>query len=325
MPNTMSCVGTAPGAPLEGDRMLLADSMSTCASICASMESGTCTAIWSPSKSALNAVQTSGWISIALPSTRIGSNAWMPSRWSVGARFRSTGCSLMTSSRMSPTSGRSFSTNFFAALIEDAMPRSSSLRRVKGCLNQPLVFGDVASGLLEVDEPLERLVRVEATGVGVVEIRRRKAPAVEGHERPELRRDDRDDLEDHPVGLVARLEERLDDLQALDDLLPLLHRRLAEHLGPEVARERVELHVAPELAGRLRAHPHRQAVGAALLRELARLVHREQVLLLHALDLRVQDHVLLEVQDLLQLAAGHVENLAAPPPHPLYQPPLRHP
>jgi hypothetical protein len=28
-----------------------------------------CTAIWSPSKSALNAVQTNGWILIALPST----------------------------------------------------------------------------------------------------------------------------------------------------------------------------------------------------------------------------------------------------------------
>ena len=48
------------------------------ASICASGDSGTCTAIWSPSKSALNAVQTSGWILIALPSTSTGSKAWMP-------------------------------------------------------------------------------------------------------------------------------------------------------------------------------------------------------------------------------------------------------
>src|SRR5256886_13273972 len=62
--------------------MLLDDSISTCASSCASIDRGTCTAIWSPSKSALKAVQTSGWISIALPSTRIGSKAWMPSRWS---------------------------------------------------------------------------------------------------------------------------------------------------------------------------------------------------------------------------------------------------
>src|SRR4030095_8908191 len=114
----MSWLGTAMGWPLAGDRMLCENSMSTLASIWASGESGTWTAIWSPSKSALKAVQTRGWILIALPSTRMGSKAWMPRRCSVGARFRSTGCSVMTSSRMSHTSGRSFSTNFFAALVE---------------------------------------------------------------------------------------------------------------------------------------------------------------------------------------------------------------
>ncbi len=76
----MSCDGIAIGAPLAGDRMLFEDIISTDASICASGASGMCTAIWSPSKSALNAVQTSGWIRIALPSTSTGSNAWMPRR-----------------------------------------------------------------------------------------------------------------------------------------------------------------------------------------------------------------------------------------------------
>ena len=61
--------------------------MSTRASICASTESGTCTAIWSPSKSALKAAQTSGWSWMALPSMSTGSKAWMPRRWRVGARF----------------------------------------------------------------------------------------------------------------------------------------------------------------------------------------------------------------------------------------------
>jgi hypothetical protein len=130
----------ATGAPLAGDMMLLEASISTWASICASIESGMCTAIWSPSKSALKAVQTSGWISMALPSTRMGSKAWMPRRCSVGARLRRIGCSLMTSSRMSQTSGRSFSTNFLAALIEEARPRSSSLRRMNGLNSSTAIF-----------------------------------------------------------------------------------------------------------------------------------------------------------------------------------------
>src|ERR1700741_3760295 len=80
----MSCDGIAIGAPLAGDRMLFEDIISTDASICASGASGMCTAIWSPSKSALNAVQTSGWIRIALPSTSTGSNAWMPTLHRLG-------------------------------------------------------------------------------------------------------------------------------------------------------------------------------------------------------------------------------------------------
>src|SRR5438067_1878404 len=100
----MSCVGVARASPFAGERMLFADSIRIRASACASDDSGTCTAIWSPSKSALKAWQTSGCTWIALPSTSVGSNAWMPSLCSVGARLSSTGCSWMTSSRMSQTS-----------------------------------------------------------------------------------------------------------------------------------------------------------------------------------------------------------------------------
>ncbi len=55
-----SCVGRATGLPSEGFRMLFDASIRMRASACASADSGTCTAIWSPSKSALNAVHTSG-------------------------------------------------------------------------------------------------------------------------------------------------------------------------------------------------------------------------------------------------------------------------
>ncbi|SHX86140.1 Uncharacterised protein [Mycobacteroides abscessus subsp. abscessus] len=59
-PVTMSRRGMASGRPDAGDRMLFEDSMRMRASACASADSGRCTAIWSPSKSALNASHTSG-------------------------------------------------------------------------------------------------------------------------------------------------------------------------------------------------------------------------------------------------------------------------
>ena len=122
----MSWLGTMIGEPLAGCRMLLVDIISTRASSCASSDSGTCTAIWSPSKSALKAAQTSGCSWIALPSISTGSKAWMPRRCSVGARLSSTGCSRITSSRMSQTSGFSFSTSFFACFTVAAWPLASS-------------------------------------------------------------------------------------------------------------------------------------------------------------------------------------------------------
>src|SRR4030095_11236769 len=92
---TMSWVGMVTGLPSAGFRMLLDDSIKIRASACASADSGTCTAIWSPSKSALNAVQTSGWIWIALPSTSCGSKAWMAS----GCR---AGCGVRPAARCKP-------------------------------------------------------------------------------------------------------------------------------------------------------------------------------------------------------------------------------
>src|ERR1700751_5307654 len=83
----MSWLGTMIGEPVAGCRLLLVDIIRTRASSCASSESGTCTAIWSPSKSALKAAHTSGWSWIALPSISTGSNARMPGGGKGGGGF----------------------------------------------------------------------------------------------------------------------------------------------------------------------------------------------------------------------------------------------
>src|SRR5437667_210815 len=60
----------------------------------------------------------------------------------------------------------------------------------------------------------------------------------------------------------------------------------------------------------LRPHPRRERALPVLLPELADAVHRHEGLLLEPGDLAgVDDHVLLEVQDLLQLPERHVEEL----------------
>ena len=278
----MSWLGSATGRPSDGLSTLFDEIISSRASSWLSNESGTCTAIWSPSKSALNAAQTSGWMRIALPSTSTGSNAWMPRRCSVGARFSSTGWSSMISSRISYTSGDSFSTIFLARFTVSAMPFSTSLWMMNGLnsstaialgrphwcslqlrahddhrtarvvhalaeqvlaepallalehvgqrLERPLAASANRLGAAAVveqrvhrllqhallvaqddlrrpvqDQLLQPVVAVDHAAIQIVQIRRGEPAAVQRHERPQVRRNHRDDVEDHPLRVVARL------------------------------------------------------------------------------------------------------------------------
>src|SRR4051794_9272121 len=102
----------------------------------------------------------------------------------------------------------SCSMRFSLLTMISGAPRSSSrLRRLLGVVTRR---GGGVGG------PLGGVVAVDDGGVGVVEVGRREAPAVELDHRPELGRDDRHGLEDHHLRPVARVDERRDDLEALD-------------------------------------------------------------------------------------------------------------
>ena len=138
----MSWEGTVIGAPLAGFRMLWLWSINTCVSRIASLLNGRWTAIWSPSKSALNAVHANGCNWIALPSISFGWNACIPRRWSVGARLRRTGCPFITFSRISQITGSLRSTIFFALLTVLTIPRSINLRIINGLYSSAAIsFG----------------------------------------------------------------------------------------------------------------------------------------------------------------------------------------
>ena len=94
----MSCDGVTIGLPSFGPRIFLEPSINCLASWIASSPRGAWMAIWSPSKSALNAGHANGWRRMARPSTSLGSKAWIPNLCNVGARFNNTGWCLITSS-----------------------------------------------------------------------------------------------------------------------------------------------------------------------------------------------------------------------------------
>ena len=193
--------------------------------------------------------------------------------------------------------------------------------RVDRLLEHALLVPDDDLGRAQLHQPLEPVVAVDHAPIEIIEVRRREPAPVERHQRPQLRRDDRQHFEDHPLRLVAGLEEGLHDLEALHDLLLLLGRRLDAHLGAQLAGERLEVHAPQELADRLRAHAGVEGVLPMLFPELAHAIDGQEALLLDAGHRPgIDDHVLLEVQDLLEVAERHVEELADPARQPLEEP-----
>ena len=126
-------------------------------------------------------------------------------------------------------------------------------QRVDGLLQHPLLVVDDDLGRAEVEQPLEAVVPVDHAPVEVVQVAGGEAATVELHHRAQLRRNHRHGLEDHPLGLVLRGDERRDDLQALDRALLLLALRGLDRLA-ERPRLLGQVEVAEQVADRLRAH-----------------------------------------------------------------------
>ena len=97
-------------------------------------------------------------------------------------------------------------------------------QRVDRFLKHALLVADDDVGRLQLDELLQPVVPVDDAAIQIVQVRGREPAAVERNERAQLRRNHRDDVQNHPLRLVRRLAERVDHLQALGELQLLLHR-----------------------------------------------------------------------------------------------------
>src|SRR4051812_958982 len=156
-------------------------------------------------------------------------------------------------------------------------------QRVDGLLQHALLVVDDDLGRAEVEQPLEAVVAVDHAPVEVVQVGGREAAAVELDHRAQLRRDDRDRLEDHVLGPVVGVDERRHDLQALDRARLLLALRRLD-LVLELDPLGVEVDLLEEVANGLRAH--------AAAEVLAEAVRGAEAVLELAEDGLVRDHVL---------------------------------
>ena len=198
-----------------------------------------------------------------------------------------------------------------AAVVEQGIDRF---------LQHPLFIANDDFGRPELDQPLQAVVAVDDPPIQIVEIRGREAAAVERHQRPELRRDHRDDLHDHPFGPGAGIDKSLDQLQSLDILLALDFRSRLLELFAQRRALGLEIDRLQHIARRLGADTDRERVFAVFLDRPLILLFADQFVKLERSQPRLDDHVALEVENLLQVLQGHVHEQADPARQRLQEP-----
>src|ERR1035437_3301954 len=183
-------------------------------------------------------------------------------------------------------------------------------QRVHRLLQHALLVAHDHFRRMQVHQLLQAVVAVDDPAIQVVQVRSRKAAAIERNQGTQLRRDHRNHVQDHPLRLVTALAECLNHLQALDILQTLLHRSLAAHLFAQFAGKTLHLNPLQQFLDGLGAHHGFEAAGAMRLVELAVLGFVLDDFAVFHRSLAGLDHdVGFEIQHRFQVAQRNVENV----------------
>ncbi len=175
-------------------------------------------------------------------------------------------------------------------------------------LQHPLFVADDDVRRAQLDQALEAIVAVDDPAIEVVEVGGGETAAIQRHQRTKLRRDHRDDREDHPFGLVAALDEGLEDLQALGGLLELDLRGGGDQLLAQPVGFGDQIDTLEQALDRLGADLGGEAVIAEFFLEAQIFVLGEQLVLLQRGQAGLGDDVVFEIEHPLDVLQRHVEH-----------------
>ena len=201
---------------------------------------------------------------------------------------------------------------------------------VNGLLQHPLLVPEDHVRGLDLDQALQTVVPDDDTAVQIIEVGRGETATVERHQRAQLRRNHRDDLDDHPLRLVLHavvgIPQGLHHLEALQGLvLPLLAGLRVGRVA-QVEAQRVEVEIGQHVVQGLRAHLGDELVGVLLVQVLVvlgqgvedvevlllreELVHLQRLAVGLGRHARLDHHVTLVVDDLVELLGRQAEQVA---------------
>src|SRR5882762_5330797 len=177
---------------------------------------------------------------------------------------------------------------------------------------------------VQVHQLLQTVVAVDYAAVEIVEIRSRETAAIQWNQRTELGWYDRNDIQDHPVRLVAALAEGLDNLEALSVLEPLLQRALVLHLLAQLDRQAFDVDPLEKFLDCFRTHHGLESCRTVLLVEFAELGFvLDDFAIFHRSIAGLDYDVGFEVEDRLEVAQGNVEQVSNAAGQALEEPNMR--
>ena len=195
---------------------------------------------------------------------------------------------------------------------------------VEQCVNcllqHALLVPDNDFRSLELEQVLETIVPVDNPAIEIVEIGGRETSAFERHQRAQIGRNDWQHRQDHPFRTHHGLGEALEQLDALGDLLSVLLGLGLRHGDLEFIHGLVQLEISQSTVNGLGAHLGNERVVTVGGSGLAVLVLGEQLVNLQRSTARVDDQVVLVVDNALQVAGRHIQHQTNAGRHALEEP-----
>ena len=207
---------------------------------------------------------------------------------------------------------------------DDAAAAAVVEQGVDGLLQHALFVADDDVRRAQFDQPLQAVVAVDDAAVEIVEVGGREAAAVERHQRTQVRRNDRHFGEDHPFGLVAGIDEGLDDLQPLGELFRLQLGGRFRDFHLELRRDVLQVETAQQLADRLGADHGGETVLPIFVLGDDIFLFVQELAAFQRGEAGIDDDIGLEIEDALKVLERHVEQQADARGQRLQEPDMRH-
>ena len=124
----------------------------------------------------------------------------------------------------------------------------------------------ITSGVFNCRRVLQPVIPIDDATIEIVQIGGGKTASLERNKWAQIRRDDREHVENHPLGTGLRVHEALDQLQSLGELLPELFAAGSSHLLLNLVVQILQVRLLKQLLNGFGTHSRDKNIAVLVLR-----------------------------------------------------------